>query len=233
MPIFTPIPVAMGELYTDEGEEAVRPNTPELRNKTKTWYIGTYGQEHYERYWCAVKKLERVRIVDLEKYIDIQSHYAYHDAESFVWIIINELLRAWPEGHEEKLTSPAVSAINILDSYRISRDAGSRTSFHNVGVDGWENIFHPRLAHFAPMVPKLVRYFLKVDWLLWPELPKDHGQEVVKVLVWEAIEGMKDDPIPLNQEQRMRRKVDRQECYCHKYSSLTPNVSVTRASYDE
>lgn len=186
-----------------------RYDLPKMKPATKEWYIKTYGQEHYDRYWGAMEKDEsEYRKYDPEKYH--YSHRAFHDAESFAWVIINELLKAWPEGFEEKLTRHSCNYINALDEHEFGCDYDSRLIFRGVySPKGWENLMHPRLACLSPMVYKLANYF-SVEWLLWPELPEDHGHEFVKVLLREAILDMQgnNDPIPLKQELRSPAKYE-------------------------
>lgn len=154
-----------------------------------------------------MEKLDDIRIYDPEKHFF--SHRAFHDAESFVWVIVNELIRARPEGYEEEFTDIACRHINILEKHEFSRGADSREGFLKFNETVWRDILHPRLGFLAPMMERLVSYF-SVEWLLWPEIPEDHGHEFVKVLLREAILDMKakNNHIPLKLELRTPKKYD-------------------------
>lgn len=167
-----------------------------MRPAMKEWYIATYGQERYDKYWRFMETLDERRVYDPKKYV--YGYRAYHDAESFAWIIINELMRAWPEGHEELLspTAEAHIASFLKHSFRLGSDDRQAWSF--ISITFWQQILHPRLAFLALMACRLLHYF-GTEWLLWPELPEDHGHEVIKILIMEALEDMKSDPIPLKQ----------------------------------
>lgn len=203
-PIFIAVTLALGDLK-DAGLPQFRDDLPEMKPATKYWYTKTYGQGRYDRYWGCMEKLDEFRKCDPEKYS--YSHRAFHDAESFAWIIVYELIRAWPEGFEEELTKSARYHISVFEEHRPGGGSDSRTPLIVIGQSGWEDILHPRLTFLAPMIKKLVKYF-SVEWLLWPELPEDHGHEAVKILLREAISDMKEknDPIALKQELRYQSR---------------------------
>lgn len=190
-------------IYEEDGYN--RRNLPKMRPATKEWYIKTYGQERYERYWGAMEKMDKSRPYDPEKHF--YSHRAFHDAESFAWVIIYELIRAWPDGCEEELSGLAAKLINIFEEHSFGDALDSRSSVANLDPNLWKDILHPRLAFLAPLAFKLMAYF-SVEWLLWPELPEDHGHEAIKVFLREAILDMneREGPIPLKQELRTPKK---------------------------
>lgn len=212
----------MGEFRAKEGYPQLRIQLPKMRESTKEWYIKTYRQECYDRYWGAMENLDVYREYDPEKHF--YSHRAFHDAESFVWVIVNELIRAWPEGYEEELTDIACRHITTLEQHEFGEGADPRIGFFDITVAKWKSILHSRLAFLAPMLDKLVTYF-KVEWQLWPEHPEDHGHEFVKVYLREAILDMKErnDSIPLNLELRTPKKHDAAIRSAHKV--CTPEVT--------
>lgn len=216
-PIFVAITVVLGKII-EEDDDQNRKNLPRMKLATKEWYIKTYGQERYDRYWSAMEKVDKSRTYDPEKHS--YGHRAFHDAESFAWVIVNELMKAWPDGSDEDLTDTACKHINILEGHNFGVDTDSRMPMRFLDLPSWERILHPRLALLAPLVHKLVKYF-SVEWLLWPELPEDHGHEAVKVLLREAILDMneKSDPIPLKPELRCPRKYAAAQQALH-YSAL-------------
>lgn len=204
-PTFVARAVAAGKIWAQEGRPQFRIKLPMMRPATKEWYIKTYGQDRYDRYWGAMEKLDIYREYDPEKHF--YSHRAFHDAESFLWVIVNELLRAWPDGYEEELTEIASTYISMLDDHEFSRGADSRKDIFELHISDWKEMLHPRLAFLAPMLQKLATYF-SVEWQLWPELPEDHGHEVLKVFLREAILDMikDEDPIPLKRELRTPKR---------------------------
>lgn len=180
-PMFVAVSVVMGEVRAKKGRHHVRDGLPKMKPATKEWYIKTYGQERYDCYWVAMEKLDELRKYDPDKYS--YSHRAFHDAESFVWVIVNELLRAWPKGYEEELTDIACRHIYTLENHELGEGADIRSGFFNISISKWKSILHPRLAFLAPMLDTLMTYF-SVEWLLWPERPEDHGHEVVNLPVY-------------------------------------------------
>lgn len=204
-PMFVASAVAAERVKAQEGRPQARCNLPKMRPAIEEWYIKTYGQERYDRYWGAMVKLDFFREYDPEKHFF--SHRAFHDAESFLWVIINELMRAWPKGFEEELNETVSRHISMLEDHEFARGADSRKDILELHLSDWKQTLHPRLAFLAPMLQKLATYF-SVEWLLWPELPEDHGHEVLKVFLREAILDMikDEDPIPLKQELRTPKR---------------------------
>lgn len=223
-PKFIAMSIALGKPRALDWPPEVRKSLPKMKPATKEWYVKTYGQERYDRYWGAMENLDEYRTYDPEKY-----HYsrrAFHDAESFAWVIVYELIMAWPEGFEEELTASAYAVINVFKEHCIDGILDSRMPYFSVHESGWKNMLHPRLAFLAPLVYKPVKYF-SVEWLLWPELPEDHGHEAVKVLLREAILDMNEenDPIPLKQE--LRKPENYIKAQWALYNPVTPEIEST------
>lgn len=196
------------DVYEEDGYN--RRNLPKMKPATKEWYIKTYGQARYDRYWGAMEKVENSRVYDPEKHFF--SHRAFHDAESFAWLIIYDLVRAWPKDCEEELSESFFEVITILEGHSFGVKADSRLQLAVLDQSDWEETLHPRLAFLAPLIKKLVMYF-SVEWLLWPDLPENHGHEAITVLLREAIFDMKEevDPIRLRQEPRTQTRRDASE----------------------
>lgn len=200
-PTFVAMSVAAGKVKAQEGRPQARCNLPKMRPATKEWYIKTYGQERYDRYWGVMEKLDFFREYDPEKHF--YSHRAFHDAESFLWVIVNELVRAWPKGFKEELSESASFLINLLEDHEFTRGPDTRKDTLNSDAEDWKRMLHPKLAFLAPMLQKLATYF-SVEWLLWPELPEDHGHEVLKIFLREAILDMTKDKDPIFLEEKLR-----------------------------
>lgn len=180
--MFASCSVSRGDYRTNVGLPTGRSGFPELEGKAKELYIAAHGLEHYDQYLNEVNSSPEVKDFDGSTPF---KHEAWHDCESFLWVLTYELARAWPKGKEEELTAEASGFILALENHSFG-DSENRLGYFLCSVGKWEKILHPDLAFLAPLIRTLFSYF-SIEWSAWPELAEDHGHEAFKRLLLKAI----------------------------------------------
>lgn len=180
--MFISCSVSIGDYRATKGRIIGRDPFPELECKAKELYIAAFGQDYYDLYLNKVNNSPESKKFDGSTPF---KHEAWHDCESFLWVLANELARAWPKGKEEELTAEASVFILALENHNFG-DSDNRLGYFLCSIGKWEKILHPDLAFLAPLICTLFSYF-SVEWSAWPELPEDHGHEAFKRLLLKAI----------------------------------------------
>ncbi|KAI5119522.1 hypothetical protein M0805_002544 [Coniferiporia weirii] len=197
-PMFVSISVGIGAIrYNNRHKE----NFPRLEGEAKHLYIQAFGQEKYDEYIEAVEKAaDSIKKSEVKAFS--YKHSPFHDIESFFWVLVYELLLAWPEGEEECMTQAASSLILQFRNHSFLKNgADFRSDVLGRNKDFFEEVLHPRLWCLAEILATMAEY-LYPEWAFWPDLPKDHVHEAFKRLLLAAIHILKSDPIRLRAEQR-------------------------------
>ncbi|KAI5119576.1 hypothetical protein M0805_006461 [Coniferiporia weirii] len=178
-PMFVSISVGTGTIR----DETYRGKFPRLKGETKHLYVQAFGQEKYDEYIEAVKRTTKYLSLD-EKDEPRYKHSPFHDVESFFWVLVHELLLAWPEGEEECLSLNAFSLIIQFQEHTFSEDGCDfRFSILSKKKRFFEGVLHPRLWCLAEVLADMAAY-LRPEWAFWPSLPKDHVHEAFKRLLF-------------------------------------------------
>ena len=172
---------------------------PELTDRALELYMDSYGQKMYDNYRSKFNGSKPFRKAFGQMRFE---HRPHHDVESFIWITIESLVKAWPEDGKECLTKNAITVMRGFDGHDI--DDETRFSIEQLPLLGWTNALHPKLSGLAPMLREL-SIFLQTDWRLWEgELKEDFLHEVLKRILLQEIVRIEDDKadVLLREEQR-------------------------------
>ncbi|THH06214.1 hypothetical protein EW145_g4231, partial [Phellinidium pouzarii] len=196
-PMFVSIGVGMGNIRRIA---ILRRKFPVLTGESKRLYAQAYGQETYDKYIKAVSESEMVKDpASPPQY----RHRPYHDVESFFWVLVYELLIAWPEGNEKTISELASFLIHSFENHNfIKNGVDFRTDLLSKDAAFWRAILHPELECLAETLEEMCLY-LSAEWAYWPELPEDHAHEAFKRLLLKAVLELKSNPIPLKGEVRI------------------------------
>ncbi|THH03128.1 hypothetical protein EW145_g6507 [Phellinidium pouzarii] len=201
-PMFIAIAVGTGKLKIKERE---RENFPELTGRAKELYEKAYGPEKYKKYRDAVNGTDIAKNRNGHKVLPKFQHAAHHDVESFFWVIVYELLSAWPEGEEVCLNESSNNFLQKMQGHTFGagEDDDVRTFAADLGL--WRKRLHPRLKIVAGMVQEIQDY-VATEWAFWADdnLPEDHCHEAIKIILLKTIVMLDElgDPIPLKQVER-------------------------------
>ncbi|THG98177.1 hypothetical protein EW145_g7472, partial [Phellinidium pouzarii] len=199
--MFVSVAVATGEVR----KTVKKVYFPELSGRARELYDQAYGKEKYEKYRDAVNNaVPKYEITGEEKLLFLNA--AHHDMESFYWVLVYELLAAWPEGEDKCLSSVANNLLTIL----LEHEFNSETRHFEYEQEDWENLLHPSLKIVAVMMFKIQEYF-STEWAYWANIPGDHCHEAVKVIMLQTIVELDEagDPIALRPESRRpERRLD-------------------------
>ncbi|KAI0079464.1 hypothetical protein K474DRAFT_621541 [Panus rudis PR-1116 ss-1] len=117
-------------------------------------------------------------------------HRMDHDAESLFWILFHAFLRAQPQGEPEQ-QSPALSAAwekfaqhAIVDSKEVE---DSRLGFLVWSEQMCQEHLHPKLAHVAPLLRKMMMQVRPEYGYLDPPPCQEHLHEAMRRLLLDAI----------------------------------------------
>ncbi|KAI0079457.1 hypothetical protein K474DRAFT_621111 [Panus rudis PR-1116 ss-1] len=117
-------------------------------------------------------------------------HRMDHDAESLFWVLFHSLIRAQPQGEPEQ-QSPALSAAwqkfaqhAIVDCKEVE---DSRNGFFLWSEQMCRNHLHPKLAHIAPFLAKMIEQVRPEYGYLDPPPCQEHLHEAMRRLLLDAI----------------------------------------------
>ncbi|KAI5115337.1 hypothetical protein M0805_000713 [Coniferiporia weirii] len=195
-PMFVACAVASGVLIRDADR---RSEFPEITGEAKELYLKAYGPEKYEFYLNAINNTPSMQSIPIDANPAVE-HCGCHDVESAYWVLVHQLLHAWPVNEESQVSEKASRLMNVFKSHTfVEEDTDSRDGvFRNKREESWLEILHPRLAILCKMMALLTRY-IATEWALWKEydLPEDHCHEAMSRLLLEVAVPLKVDPIAL------------------------------------
>ncbi|KAI5116182.1 hypothetical protein M0805_002681 [Coniferiporia weirii] len=204
-PMFVACAVANGRVARNLDE---RPEFPEISDRARELYSKAYGSEKYELYRNAINNAPALQRESPRARIVVE-HCGHHDIESFFWVLVFQLLHAWPEGEEDLVTDRANEMMQTFENHNFKEGgADIRASIlFNIEEDQWCEVLHPGLKKLAGMLAGLT-FYMKTEWLLWKAcgLPEDHCHEAMKCLLLDGILLLDDDPIALRLETRKMHK---------------------------
>ncbi|KAI5119575.1 hypothetical protein M0805_006460 [Coniferiporia weirii] len=229
-PMFVAISVGCGEIR--HWKRLRESNFPTLEGEAKQLYIRAFGQEVHDRYITAINESPRYISDTSEEKEPSYKHAPYHDAESFFWVLVYELLVAWPECEEDELSMGASYLMFELHKHDFMNEFSDiRKVLRLSDLDYWEKILHPRLLCLAETICELGSYF-NTEWAYWKDLPEDHAHEALKRLLLPAILKLKADPIPLREEERTPRwHMERKPSYRYEPGSYSRSASNMKRKY--
>ncbi|THH06234.1 hypothetical protein EW145_g4222 [Phellinidium pouzarii] len=202
-PMFVSLGVGAGKIKGRKNGNHQRDPFPVLTGKAKDLYIKAYGQETYDRYINVVEESDLIKMVSKDDDKNPRyRHAAYHDVESFFWVLVYELLVAYPENGTPSMSASANILLLQFQGHDFIPD-DFRKSVLDKGEESWKEILHPRLGCLAEFITILCGYFVP-EWAFWPELPEDHTHEAFKRLLLAEIAKLDaaNDPIALNSKER-------------------------------
>lgn len=234
--MFISMPVSMGDYYlVQSGGFAARvPKFPELEGRAKQLYVKAFGQEHHDRYIDVFNSSPAWRTFKVEAPF---KHECWHDCESFLWVLVYELVTAWPKGEKKEFTESASEIMDSIEGHANFSTLETRLYIFDLKEETWRKTLHPRLGLLAPIIKQMFWYF-KQEWSAWPELPKDHGHEVLKRLLLNAIVELidKNDPITLRhrmRQQKVSQKRSKKTAQSQFFESFAPNLKRRRQDESE
>ena len=130
-----------------------------------------------------------------------------HDAECIIWIILDFLLKAIPEGGNPEVTRVASSALKVLVNHTPEPSADSRRCFREFFSREWLHSLHPKLSHLAPMLCEFSS-LLDFNWTLLcikGLLPQDILHEAVKRVFLQEIVHIRTERCDVRLELEIRR----------------------------
>ncbi|THH03710.1 hypothetical protein EW145_g6065 [Phellinidium pouzarii] len=202
-PMFVSLGVGAGKIKGRRNGIRQRDPFPVLTDKAKDLYIKAYGQKTYDRYLNAVEQSDLIKMVSKsDDKFPRYRHAAYHDVESFFWVLVYELLVAYPENGTPSMSASAnILLLQFQGHYFVESDF--RHSLFQEEKEFWKAVLHPRLECMAELISTLCGYFIP-EWAFWPELPEDHTHEAFKRLLLAEIAKLDaaNDPIALNSKER-------------------------------
>ncbi|KAI5115168.1 hypothetical protein M0805_000765, partial [Coniferiporia weirii] len=232
-PMFVARAIANGHIAHDVDR---RPELLEISDRARELYSKAYGSEKYELYLNAINSTPALQMVLLGEDIVVE-HCGHHDVESFFWVLVFQLLHAWPEGEEELVTEKTNTMMNTFKkhSFKEGEPDVREGILWNIKEDQWCEALHPRLKKLAGMLAKLTVY-VRTEWLLWKGcgLPEDHCHEAMKRLLLDGILLLDDDPIALKPQPRKLSK-DKDNQYVQMVTTIqqTESLSLGKRSRDE
>ena len=177
---------------------------PTLNGEPLKLYIEAYGEEKYRYY---IEQFEKSPLF-LKRNDTVFRQLPVHDAESIIWIIVDHLLRAIPDGVDEspEVNNAAVGALRAFINHAVEKSGDTRSCFAEYSKEDWIDCLHPALSHMAPMLAKLCE-LVSADWTLWclhGHLPIDFLHEAIKRILLQEIVRIKTEKcdVPLGQEER-------------------------------
>ena len=175
---------------------------PILNGDPLKLYTEVYGEEKYRYY---IEQLEKSALF-LFGEDTVFRQLPVHDAESIIWIIVDHLLRAFPDGKRPEVNDAAVGALKAFINHDVEMYGDTRSGFRKLTKKDWVNCLHPALAHMASMLVNLCE-FVKLDWTLWclhGHLPMDFLHEAIKRILLQEIVRIKTEKcdVSLSQEDR-------------------------------
>ncbi|TDL24604.1 hypothetical protein BD410DRAFT_896794 [Rickenella mellea] len=134
-------------------------------------------------------------------------HSEYHDAESFYWIIVWFLLRAWPCDADGKPSSERPENDDHLTHcavlFKHDVQCGrTRTSFASLvrSLD-WDGLLPKETKHFCRMLADMTTYIHWPWWAVRMDGMRFHAHDALQRLllkeIWRISEGQDNNPIPL------------------------------------
>ena len=175
---------------------------PTLNSELLKLYTKAYGEEKYRYYFEQFEK----SALFLHGDGSIFRQLPVHDAESIIWIIVDHLLRAFPDGKLPEVSDAAVGALKAFINHDIEKFGDSRSGFQILTKEEWVELLHPKLSHMAPMLVNLCA-LIGLDWTLWcmhGHLPMDFLHEGIKRILLQGIDHIKTEKcdVLLSQEDR-------------------------------
>ncbi|KAI5115576.1 hypothetical protein M0805_000192 [Coniferiporia weirii] len=200
-PMFVACAVGSGVLTCNIDQ---RPNFPELSDEAKELYLKAYGSEKYEFYRTAINNAPAIQSVPIKANPAVE-HCGCHDVESAYWVLVHQLLHAWPVNEGSQVSEVADDLMTVFESHTFKKaSTDSRdTIFRKKDEESWREILHPRLAILCEMMAVLTCY-IAIEWALWKEydLPEDHCHEAMNRLLLNGAVLLKADSIALRLEPR-------------------------------
>ena len=197
---YVAIPVVEGRCDT----YSIRPSFiryPELSGEALRLYIDAYGEETYRYYIEEFYKGPSELVDDSVPFRQLP----VHDAESIIWIIIDNLIKAIPEGGDPEVTKAASAALRLLADHPVVLFYDFRRSF--IKFPDWAQDLHPKLSHLAPMLRKLTKLLI-INWTLLcikGLLPQDILHEAVKRVFLQEIDRIRTEKCDVRLELEIRR----------------------------
>jgi hypothetical protein len=190
-----------------------RPKFPELPERAAHLYEKAYGKSVLEKYPEIINSapLAKIFVICKEDIESAHLHTPTHDVESFYWVLLYELVRAWPEGEEsDGMTGFAEQFLEIMSEHDLKHPYPDfRMLYLNPfpRMEVIEALLHPRLRKLAPLLAELTSY-IAVEWTHWidHDLPADHCHEAMKRILLKMLLEIEDDAIELKVGIERRRK---------------------------
>lgn len=151
-----------------------------MSERAKNVYMHAFEENRYEKYQSLVNDAAKRKIIEEDS--DFK-HMAVHDVESFVWVLIHELLLAWPKDSDIGLTYYGYYALRKLEEHTFG-PMDYRFIFLEADHEDWKTYLHPALACLADTLVQMSNYIAH-EWAHWPELPEDHAHEAIAILLVE------------------------------------------------
>ena len=174
---------------------------PTLNGEPLKLYIEAYGEEKYRYY---IEQFEKSPLF-LKRNDTVFRQLPVHDAESIIWIIIDNLIKAIPEGGDPEVTKAASAALRLLADHPVVLFYDFRRSF--IGFPDRVQDLHPKLSHLAPMLRKLTKLLI-INWTLLcikGLLPQDILHEAVKRVFLQEIDRIRTEKCDVRLELEIRR----------------------------
>lgn len=201
-PIYVALAVATGKVGGRVGKSVEREPFPCMEDEVRELYDGAFGSERYERYRKAVEDTSDMKRIREEV---IMRHIPAYDVESFVWVLIHQLMLAWPENTPHMMNSIAAHHIDLLENHSFAAKGVDQRDgiLRRLSRDDWEAILHPSLGCLIALLDSICTYFA-VEWAHWPEINEDHAHEALAIFLLKMVHVLdkKGDPIRLKERPR-------------------------------
>jgi hypothetical protein len=173
---------------------------PELTGRAAELYGQAYGEDILEKYPRLVS-MTNDRSIPRNYEVEYR-HIPAYDVESFFWVLLHELVTAYPQGEKhDGMTEGAREFLETMEAHRFKvgeHDARKKYLHRFMRISTLEDLLHPRLRKLAPYLVELSQY-LFTEWAYFGEdyIPADHAHEAMKRVLLKMLLEIEDDPIEL------------------------------------
>jgi hypothetical protein len=195
--MYAAIAVSAGKLRSSS---SLSRKFPELTGRAAELYEQAYGKDILDKYPQLVSMTNERYIPETYK-VDYR-HIPAYDVESFFWVLLRELVTAYPQGEKhDGMTEGAREFLETMEAHRFKvgeHDARKKYLHRFMRTSTMEDLLHPRLQKLAPYLVELSQYLFH-EWAYFGEdrIPADHAHEAMKRVLLKMLLEIEDDPIEL------------------------------------